>query len=165
MEISGGISEHNFTPRKAQRCSGVYVIRRDLNKRSPRRALPHLLACRNGLRLRVRGFQAKNCFAFLHQIKAIASDRFQIAHVGLEQSYLAGLARQQILLLANQLLQVVDFVPALHQFFVRRHEQAHDDKPDGNDEQDEENAIKSLPDGGFATRAKISVTVLHFSGV
>ena len=50
-------------------------------------------------------------------------------------------------------------------FFVRWHEKAYDDKPDGNDQQDEENAIKSLPDGGFATRSEISVTVLHFSGV
>ena len=119
----------------------------------------------DGLRLCARGFEAKNCFAFLHQIKAIASDRFQIAHVCLEQGDLAGLARQQILLLANLLLEVVDLRAALHQFFIRRHEQAHDDKPDGDDQQDEQNAVKSLPDGGFATRAEISVTVLHFSGV
>ena len=118
-----------------------------------------------GLCLCARGFEAKNCFAFLHQIKAIASDRFQITHVCLEQSDLAGLARQQILLLANLLQEVVDLRAALHQFFVRRHEQAHDDKPDGDDQQDEENAVKSLPDCGFATRAEISVTVLHFSGV
>ena len=71
----------------------------------------------------------------------------------------------KVLLLANLLLEVVDLRAALHQFFVRRHEQAHDDKPDGDDQQDEENAIKSLPDGGFATRAEISVPVLHFSGL
>jgi hypothetical protein len=112
-----------------------------------------------------RGFQAKNCFAFLHQIKAIASNRFEVAHVCLEQGDLAGLARQQILLLANLLLKIVDLSATLHELFVRRHEQAHDDKPDGDDQQDEENSIESLPDGGFATRAEISVTVLHFSGV
>jgi hypothetical protein len=118
-----------------------------------------------GLCFCARGFEAKNCFAFLHQIKAIASNRFEVAHVCLEQSDLAGLARQQILLLANLLQEVVDLGATLHQFFVRWHEQAHDDKPDGDDEQDEENAIKSLPDRGFATRAEISVPVLHFSGV
>jgi hypothetical protein len=68
-------------------------------------------------------------------------------------------------LLANLLLQVVDLRAALHQFFVRRHEKAHDDKPDGDDQQDKENTVKSLPDCGFATRAEISVTVLHFRRV
>src|SRR5437763_6038936 len=116
----------------------------------------------HGLCLWMRGFEAKNRFAFLHQIKAIASDRFEVAHICLEQGDLAGLVRQRILLLANLLLQVVDLGAALHQFFVRRHEYAHDNKPNGDDQQDEENAIKSLPDGGFATRAEISVTVLHF---
>ena len=120
---------------------------------------------RGGFCLRTRGFEAEDCFAFLHQIKAIASNGFEVAHVCLEQSDLAGLARQQILLLANLLQEVVDLRATLHQFFVRWQEQAHDDKPDGDDQQDEENAIKSLPDGGFATRAEISVTVLHFSGV
>ena len=118
-----------------------------------------------GLCFCARGFEPKNCFAFLHQIKAIASNRFEVAHVCLEQGDLAGLARQQILLLANLLQEVVDLGATLHQFFVRGYEQAHDDKPNGNDQQDEENAIKSLPDRGFATRAEISVTVLHFSGV
>jgi len=162
MEISVGMTENNSTHRQSQRYAQAAEDDR-LAAVLPR--APHLLACRNGLRLRVRGFQAKNCFAFLHQIKAIASDGFEIADVRLEQGDLAGLARQQILLLANLLQEVVDFRAALHQFFVRRHEQAYDDKPDGNDQQDEENAIKSLPDRGFATRAEISVTVLHFSGV
>jgi len=68
-------------------------------------------------------------------------------------------------LLVDLLLKVVDLRAALHQFLIRRHEQTHDDEPDGDDQQDEENAVKSLPDCGFATRAEISVTVLHFSGV
>jgi hypothetical protein len=149
------MTKHYFTLRKAQKCSGV------------RRGEASELLTRgdDGLCLCARGFQAENCFAFLHKIKPIASDRFEVAYVCLEQGDLAGLARQQILLLANLLLQVVDLRAALHQFFVRRHEEAHDDKPDGDDQQDEENAVKSLPDCGFATRAEISVTVLHFSGV
>jgi hypothetical protein len=69
------------------------------------------------------------------------------------------------LLLVDLLLEVVDLSAALHQFLIRRHEQAHYDKPDGDYQQDEENPVKSLPDCGFATRAEISVTVLHFSGV
>jgi hypothetical protein len=118
-----------------------------------------------GFCLRARGFQTENCFAFLHQIKPIACDRFEIAHVGLEQTDLARLPRQQSVLLVDLLLEVVDLRAALHQFLIRRHEQAHDDQPDGDDQQDEENPVKSLPDCGFATRAEISVTVLHFSGV
>jgi len=119
----------------------------------------------DGFCFRARCFQAENRFAFLHQIKAVARDRFQIAHVGLEQSDLARLLCQQSLLLANLLLKIVDLGAALHQFFIRRHEQAYDDKPDGDDQQNEENAVKSLPDCGLATRAEISVPVLHFSGL
>ena len=77
--------------------------------------------------LRTRGFEAEDCFAFLHQIKAIASDSFEIAHVGLEQSDLARLPRQQSLLLVDLLLKVVYLCAALHQFLIRRHEQAYDD--------------------------------------
>jgi hypothetical protein len=119
----------------------------------------------NGLCLCVRCFEAKNGFAFLHEIKAIASDRLEVAHVCLEQGDFAGLVRQQILLFADLLLELVDLRAALHQFLVRRHEQAHDGKPNGNDQQNEKNAVKSLPHCGLATRAEISVTVLHFSGV
>src|SRR6187551_2708281 len=133
---------------------------------STRDACATLLVRRSDwLCLRARSFQAKNCFAFFHQIKAIASNRFEVTHVCLEQGDLVGLARQQILLLANLSQEVVDLGSTLHQLFIRRHKQADDDKPDGNDQQDEENAIKSLPDGGVATRAEISVTVLHFSGL
>src|SRR5262252_6398809 len=125
-----------------------------------------LLANGSGrLRLRARGLKAENGFAFLHQIEPIASDRFQIAHVRLEQIDFARLSRQQDLLLIDLLLKVVDLRAALHQFLIRRHEHAYDDKPDGDDQQDEENPVKSLPDCGFTTRAEIRVTVLHFSGV
>jgi hypothetical protein len=75
------------------------------------------------------------------------------------------LPRQQSLLLVDLLLQIFDLRAALHQSLVWRHEQTNDDKPDGDDQKNQENAVKSLPDCGFATRAEISVTVLHFSGV
>ena len=112
-----------------------------------------------------RRFETKNGFAFFHQIKTIARDRFQITHICLEQTHLASLPRQQSLLLVNLLLKIVDLRAALHQFLIRRHEQAYDDKPDGDDQKNQENPVKSLPDCGFATRAEIRVTVLHFSGV
>jgi hypothetical protein len=44
--------------------------------------------------LRARDFEAENRFAFLHQIKTISRNRFQIAHICLEQIDLARLARQ-----------------------------------------------------------------------
>jgi hypothetical protein len=113
----------------------------------------------------VRCFKAKNCFAFFHQIKTIARNRFQIADVCIQQVDLAGLARQQTLLLVDLLLEIVDLGSALHQFLVRRNEKAHDNQPDRYDEQNEENPVQSLPEGSFATRAEISVTVLHFSGL
>ena len=69
------------------------------------------------------------------------------------------------MLLVDLLQEIIDLRAALHQFFIRRHEQAYDDKPDRDDQQYEENPVKSLPHCGFATRAEISVTVLHFSGV
>ena len=119
----------------------------------------------DGLRLCARGFETENCFAVLHQIKPITSDRFEIAYVGLEQTDLARLPRQQSVLFVDLLLNVVDLRAALHQFLIRRYEQTHDDEPHGDNQQDEENPVKSLPDCGFATRAEISVTVLHFSGV
>jgi hypothetical protein len=46
------------------------------------------------LRFGARGFEAKNCLAFLHQIKAITRNRFQVAYIGLEQIDLARLMRQ-----------------------------------------------------------------------
>ncbi len=117
------------------------------------------------LRFGARCFKAKNCFAFLHQIKAIARNCFQVADVCPEQVDLTGLTRQQTLLLLHLLLEVVHLRSALHQFFVRRNKETHDDQPDRYDEQNEENPVQSLPKAGLATRAEISVTVLHFSGL
>src|SRR5947208_8325876 len=50
------------------------------------------------------------------------------------------------------------------QFFIRRDKHAHDHEPDREQKQDEEDTVPSLPDGSFATRAEIAVTVIHFSG-
>src|SRR3954452_5890294 len=188
IEISVGMNENNSSHRESQRVAHASRVLVSASRRNnlllnpntdktkfaiartrspaPRDACATLLPRgSDGLCLWVRGLEAKNCFAFLHQIKPIASDRFEVAHVCLEQGDLASLVRQQILLLTNFLLEVVDLGAALHQFFVRRHEQAHDNKPNGDDQQDEKNAIESLPNGGFATRAEISVAVLHFSGL
>jgi hypothetical protein len=108
-----------------------------------------------------RRLKTKDRFAFFHEIETIARDRFQISRVGLEQIYLASLMRKQTLLLVYLYLQVVDLGPALHQFFVGRNEQAHDHQPDCEDEQDAKNSIESLPNCGLATRAEISVRLIH----
>src|SRR5437899_12829866 len=50
------------------------------------------------------------------------------------------------------------------QFFIRRDKHAHDHEPDREQKQDEEDTVPSLPDGSFATRAEIAVTLIHFSG-
>ncbi len=86
-------------------------------------------------RFGARCFQAENCFAFLHQIKPIARNCFQVAHVCLKQSDLARLACQQTLLLIDLLLEIVDLRSALHQFLVRRDKKAHDHEPDRYDKQ------------------------------
>jgi hypothetical protein len=160
MEISVGMGEHKWSLREAQKRS------RGPNKALAAASASQLFACGSGgLGLRARRFETKNRFAFLHEIKAIARDRFEVTDVRLEQIDLARLARQQRLLLIDLLLEVVDLSATLHQFFIRRHKQTHDHQPDRYDQQNEENPIQSLPDGGFATRAEISVTVLHFSGL
>ena len=115
------------------------------------------------LRFGARRLKAKNCFALLHQIKAITRNRFQISLVCLEQVDLARLAREQTLLFVHLLLQIVDLCAAPHQFFVRRNKQAHNHKPDRDHQQDEKNSVQSLPDAGLATGAEIAVTVIHLA--
>jgi hypothetical protein len=110
-----------------------------------------------------RGLKSKNRFAFLHEIQTIARDRFQIIHVSLEKVDLVSLTREQTLLHVYLLLQLVDFGAALHQLFVRWDEQAHNHEPDREDQQNAKNSVKSLPDGGFATRAKIGVGLIHLA--
>jgi hypothetical protein len=91
--------------------------------------------------LGARGLEAKNCFAVLHEVQPIASNCLEICDIGLEQVYLASLTRQQSLLVVHLLLQVVDLDAALHQLFVRRHEQTHNYKPHRNHQQNEKNSV------------------------
>jgi hypothetical protein len=110
-----------------------------------------------------RRFKAKNRFALFHEIETIARNRFQISHVGLEQSDLTSLTGEQILLFVYLLLQVVDLRAALHQFFIGRNKQAHDHEPNHKDEQNAKNSVQSLPHGGLTTRAEICVSVIHLA--
>src|SRR5262249_46378002 len=71
--------------------------------------------------------------------------------------------REQILLLVHLLLKIVDLRAALHEFFIRRNEQADDDEPDRQDQQNPESSIQSLPHGGFAARAEIGVSLIHLA--
>jgi hypothetical protein len=112
---------------------------------------------------RLRRLEMKNRFAFFHQVEAIAGDCFQIRHVGLEQTHFAGLTGEQKLLLVYLRLQIIDLAPALHKPFVGWNEQTDDAEPDGHDEQDTEDAVKSLPNCSFVPLAEISVTLIHFS--
>ncbi len=93
----------------------------------------------------------------------IARNRFQIGYVGFEQIDLACLAREQTPLLVYVCLQVIDLGPALHQSFVRRNEQAHNHKPDCEDEQDAKDSVESLPNCGFATRTEVAVGLIHLA--
>ena len=52
---------------------------------------------------------------------------------------------------------------ALNQSFVWRREETDDDQPDRENEKDLQDAIQSLPDCGFAPRAKIAITQFHVS--
>ncbi len=71
--------------------------------------------------------------------------------------------REQVLLFVYLLLQVVDLCAALHQFFVRRNEQAHNDEPNRQDQQNLESSVQSPPHGGFAARAEIGVSLIHLA--
>src|SRR5262249_15914988 len=133
MEISAGMQKSNSIQRNGKRRRWSA----DANAMAARANGNRILLARGsyGLQLRARRFKAKNCFAFFHQIEAIASDCFQVADVCLKQGNLASLRSQQTLLLVYLLLQIVDLRPALHQFFVRRHKEAHNYEPDRDDEQ------------------------------
>ena len=159
--------------RKAQRtfvarnsCSGLAFVGKLPTTTGWQPVLPRseraLSACGIArLWFRARRLETNNCLAFLHQIKPIARDCFEIRHVCLDQIDLSRLMGQQSLLFVHLLLQVVDLRPAPHQFFVGRHEEAHDHEPERNHDQNEKNPVKSLPDGSFATRAEIAVAVMH----
>ena len=108
-------------------------------------------------------FQPKNRFAFLHQVETIARDCFQIRRIGFEQIDFARLAGEQRFLLVHLSLASVSISPRLCvELFIRRNEQTNDNQQDRDEEQHAQNAIETLPDGGFATRAKIAVAgVIH----
>src|SRR5436305_4270894 len=110
-----------------------------------------------------RRLKTKNRFALLHQIEAIARNRFQISRVCFEHIDLASLPREQNLLFVYLFLQVIDLGPALDKSFVRWNEQTHNHEPDSEDEQDAKNSIKSLPNCGFATGTEVAVGLIHFS--
>src|SRR5438067_4338676 len=112
-----------------------------------------------------RRLKTKNRFALLHQIEAIARNRFQISRVCFEHIDLASLPRQQSLLFVYLFLQVIDFGPALDKSFVRWNEQTHNHQPDSEDEQDTKNSVKSLPNCGFATRTEVAVGLIHLAHV
>ena len=103
------------------------------------------------------GFEAEDRLAFLHQIEPIARDRFQICRVRLQELDFLRLPREQRFLLVHLRLQFLDLGPALLQFFVGRKEETDDDEPDGDEEQDAQNTVQPLPDGGLAPRAEIAV--------
>jgi hypothetical protein len=50
-----------------------------------------------------------------------------------------------------------DFRTVLLQLFVGREEKTDDEKPDGDEEQDAQNVVHLLPDGGLASRPQIPV--------
>ena len=93
------------------------------------------------LPLRAAGLQPKDGLAVFHQIEPVTGNRFQISRVGLEQIDFAHLAREQNLLIGYLRDQIVDFSPALSQFFVRRHEQTDDDEPNRDAEQDSQDPV------------------------
>jgi hypothetical protein len=99
----------------------------------------------------------------LHQIKAIARDRFQVGHIRLEKIDLARPTSEKALLLVDLLLQLINLGATLHQFLVRWDKQTHDHQPNREDEQDVENSVKSLPDCGCAALAEIGVGLIHSS--
>src|SRR5437773_1018205 len=107
---------------------------------------------------RRRRLEAKNGFAFLHQIEFVARHRFEIDRIGLEQIHLPRLPGEQDLLIVYLALQALVFRPALPKFFVERQKQTDDDKDRGHQKQAAEDAVETLPDGGFTPRAEIAVT-------
>jgi hypothetical protein len=112
--------------------------------------------------LRSARFEAENCFAFFHQIETIARKRFQIDRVRFDQIHFASLSGEQNLLIVHEGLQSINIGTALLQFVIRRNKKADGDEPDGDEKKDAQNAIQSLPDGGFATFSKIAVArVIH----
>jgi hypothetical protein len=67
------------------------------------------------------------------------------------------LSREQSLLFVQLRLELFHFRPVLLQFLVRRKKETDDEKPDGEEEQDTQNVVHLLPDGGLASGPQIAV--------
>lgn len=111
---------------------------------------------------RLRLLESKDGLAFLHQIKPITRNRFEITGVCLEQTHFASLPREQHLLLRDLGLQPIDLASALGQSFVLWDEETNNHEHGRDAQQHPQDTIKLLPDRGFATRAEIAVAwVIH----
>jgi hypothetical protein len=102
-------------------------------------------------------FEAEDRLAFLHQLEAVARDGFQIRRIRFQERYFLGLLGEVCLLFIQLRLELFDFRTILLQLFVGREEKTDDEKPDGDEEQDAQNVVHLLPDGGLASRPQIPV--------
>jgi hypothetical protein len=109
------------------------------------------------LPLRAGLFDSENRLALFHQVEPIARNRFQVGRVRLQQIDFASLAREQDFLVVHLRLQAVDFSATLGELFISRQKQTHDHQPECDHQKHAQNAIETLPDGGFAPRAEIAV--------
>jgi hypothetical protein len=107
------------------------------------------------VRLGGGGLDSENGFAFLHQIEPVARDRFQINRIGLKQIHFTRLFREQRLLFVALCLELVDVGVTDLEFFVRRHEETHDDEADREEKNSDEDTIPTLPNGSCTPRAEI----------
>ena len=102
-------------------------------------------------------FEAEDRLAFLHQLEAVARDRFQIGRIRLQERYFLGLLGEDCLLFIQLRLQLFNFRPILLQLFVGREEETDDEKPGGDKDEDAQNMVHLLPNGGLASRPQITV--------
>ena len=107
---------------------------------------------------RWRRLEAKNRFAFLHQIEFVSRHRFEIGRIGFEQIHFPRLAGEQDLLIVYLALQVLVFRPALPKLFVEGQKQTDDPQDGRHQKQEAKDAVETLPDGGFTPLAEIAVT-------
>ena len=102
-------------------------------------------------------FEAEDRLAFFHQFEAIAGNGFQISRIRLQERYFLSLLGQNYLLFIQLRLELLNFRPILLQLFVRREEETDDEKPGGDKEEDAQNMVHLLPNGGLASRPQITV--------
>src|SRR5437763_183055 len=77
-----------------------------------------------------RRLEPKNRFSFLHQIKSIARDRFQISWIGFEPGDFTRRSRQQQLLLIGLHLEAIELGQRCLLLFVKRNEQTDYHQPE-----------------------------------